>query len=531
LGVIISQKDIYGRVGIGDFTSQGVNQEPTHKLDVVGNGRFRYLPDSLNIADSSVTKYVMVDSLGVLRWTDAAPGGIGVACGDSINGKLIIDRHIDLNNNNFYFTNNDSIGQNHVGIGLPCASPLQGKLTVYQSHPKLITAVNPLTIAGLFVNTDSSQVGGTQFYGAIGYAVGNNMVKGSENTGGRFLAQNSYRSTGVRGMAISGDYNQGGHFEASGANYGNVGVYAKATASLNGSAGDAGIFEGNVTVYGDLTVSGAFNNPSDSMLKQNVMPLKHSDSLLNLLNPVTYNYKVNDFQQLHLDSTGQMGLIAQEVEPIFANVVHITTTLPVFDSLGNIITPAFTYKTLDYTKFIPVLIAGHQEQNSKIDSLQTSNDSLQLTVDSLIIVNNNQDSLINDLNNRLSHLENCLSGILPILCQMSHQSIQTNSPEVQQAIRSQLEIYLQNKEAIILDQNVPNPFAEQTVINFSIPESVKSAQIFFYDGMGKLIKTVDIRERGLGSITVFGSDLSSGTYMYTLVADGVNVATKKMVKE
>lgn len=49
--------------------------------------------------------------------------------------------------------------------------------------------------------------------------------------------------------------------------------------------------------------------------------------------------------------------------------------------------------------------------------------------------------------------------------------------------------------------------------------------------MGKLIKTVDIRERGLGSITVFGSDLSSGTYMYTLVADGVNVATKKMVKE
>lgn len=90
---------------------------------------------------------------------------------------------------------------------------------------------------------------------------------------------------------------------------------------------------------------------------------------------------------------------------------------------------------------------------------------------------------------------------------------------------------MSSKETIVLDQNVPNPFAEQTVINFSIPESVKSAQILFYDGRGNLIKTVDVRERGLGSITVFGADLSSGTYLYSLVADGIVVASKKMIKE
>jgi hypothetical protein len=36
---------------------------------------------------------------------------------------------------------------------------------------------------------------------------------------------------------------------------------------------------------------------------------------------------------------------------------------------------------------------------------------------------------------------------------------------------------------------------------------------------------------GFGSFTVFGSDLSRGTYTYSLVADGIVVATKRMVKE
>ncbi len=83
---------------------------------------------------------------------------------------------------------------------------------------------------------------------------------------------------------------------------------------------------------------------------------------------------------------------------------------------------------------------------------------------------------------------------------------------------------------IVLDQNVPNPFAEQTIIHFSIPETVKKAQIHFYNMQGRIIQSVEITERGLGSLTVFGSDLSTGTYTYTLVADGINVATKKMVK-
>ncbi len=63
-----------------------------------------------------------------------------------------------------------------------------------------------------------------------------------------------------------------------------------------------------------------------------------------------------------------------------------------------------------------------------------------------------------------------------------------------------------------------------------IPETVAKAQIHFHDGMGKLINSVDITERGSGQINVFANDLSTGIYTYSLVADGLVVATKRMMK-
>ncbi|MFN6085100.1 MAG: T9SS type A sorting domain-containing protein, partial [Fluviicola sp.] len=109
-------------------------------------------------------------------------------------------------------------------------------------------------------------------------------------------------------------------------------------------------------------------------------------------------------------------------------------------------------------------------------------------------------------------------------------AIQANTPHAQEQLSKDIAVTLTNRSTIILDQNVPNPFAEQSVINFSIPETVKKAQIHFYNQEGRIIQTVDVIERGLGSVTVFGADLSSGVYTYTLVADGQIVATKKMMK-
>lgn len=431
------------------------------------------------------------------------PGGgsLGNYCGATTN-PLSGNYQIPMNNYNFYYTNNDVLGSNHIGIGYACNSTLEGKLSVSQSHPFTVMTPATETTAGYFINQDVSGVHSTRFAGVQGHAVGNNFADAGTNAGGYFVGNNASRTYGVVGISMGG-----GNIS--------IGVYGEATGGGLGTY--AGYFDGDVYSSGSYL-------PSDSLLKTNISTLSEVDSVLNLLRPVSFDYRTSEYPQLHLNTESQMGLIAQEVEDVFPNIVKQNYSPAVFDSLGNEIHPEVVFKTVDYSKLIPLLIAGHQEQGVEIDSLKLSNQTLQNSNDSLQIQ-------VNDLNNRLSQLENCLSGILPFLCQLSQNAIQSNSPGIQEAIRSELSVYLDNREAIILDQNVPNPFAEQTVINFSIPESVKRAQIHFYNSVGQLIQTFEIRERGMGNLTVFGADLSSGTYIYTLVADGVNVATKKMVKE
>ncbi|AEA43665.1 tail fiber domain-containing protein [Fluviicola taffensis] len=259
-------------------------------------------------------------------------------------------------------------------------------------------------------------------------------------------------------------------------------------------------------VWGTILQNGS-SVTSDSTLKHNIQDLDiNADSLLNLLRPRTFEW--NSVQDTFMLGT-QYGFIAQEFE----------TVLPELVKAGN-----DDIKHISSGGLFPILVLGYKNQKAQIDSLENQNETLQQIVA-------NQQTTIEDLNNRLTQLENCLSGILPYLCQLSNSAIQANTPQSQEAIRSELSVHLSNKEAIILDQNVPNPFAEQTVINFSIPASVQKAQIHFYDGQGKLMQSVDVVERGLGSVTVFGADLSSGVYTYTLVADGQIVATKKMMKQ
>ena len=97
-------------------------------------------------------------------------------------------------------------------------------------------------------------------------------------------------------------------------------------------------------------------------------------------------------------------------------------------------------------------------------------------------------------------------------------------------MKNELSLDLKNTPSIILNQNVPNPFAEKTIINMEIPSTVKSAQLLFYNSEGKLIQTLVIDERGSTNVTVYANDLTSGIYTYTLISDGEVVGSKKMVK-
>jgi hypothetical protein len=81
-----------------------------------------------------------------------------------------------------------------------------------------------------------------------------------------------------------------------------------------------------------------------------------------------------------------------------------------------------------------------------------------------------------------------------------------------------------------LFQNSPNPFQNQTVINYYIPEDVENAVLKITGVNGASVKDVVIYERGEGSIVIDGNDTGKGTYFYSLVLDGQKIASKTLVK-
>ena len=84
---------------------------------------------------------------------------------------------------------------------------------------------------------------------------------------------------------------------------------------------------------------------------------------------------------------------------------------------------------------------------------------------------------------------------------------------------------------MVLGQNIPNPFKEQTVIPYEVPENTQLAQIFFYAMDGRLVHFENLPNTGKGSIIIHGENLTNGTYTYTLVVDGMPIQTKRMMKQ
>jgi len=261
---------------------------------------------------------------------------------------------------------------------------------------------------------------------------------------------------------------------------------------------------------GDVFVSGTayLANPaivtSDQMFKTNIDSIQSAINIVKQLKPVTFDYDQSYSSRFNFPSGRNYGFIAQDVEQVIPELVKNSIAPATTDSLGNLIYSSLPYKSLNYQGIIPVLTKAIQEQQAQIAS---------------------KDSAINSLNDRLTALENCINALN--LCG-NPQAINQNNNSMN---TTAMPVELSDAQAIVLEQNVPNPFAEQTTINYFLPENVIKAQMLFYNAQGKLIQSVELSQKGKGSINVFAQDLSSGIYTYTLVTDGKIVETKKMVKQ
>lgn len=85
-----------------------------------------------------------------------------------------------------------------------------------------------------------------------------------------------------------------------------------------------------------------------------------------------------------------------------------------------------------------------------------------------------------------------------------------------------------NAEALLY-QNTPNPFSRETQIKCFIPANAMVSDVFIYDMQGKQLMKIQINGKGEETITIQSSELIAGMYMYTLIIDGKEIDTKKMI--
>jgi hypothetical protein len=104
---------------------------------------------------------------------------------------------------------------------------------------------------------------------------------------------------------------------------------------------------------------------SDIRWKKNIYPLQDVMSKLLYLNGVKYEWRKTEFPEINFDSGKQIGLIAQDVEKVFPELVKT-------DNNG--------FKAVSYEKLSVVLLEGMKEQQKQIESYKSQLQSLQAEV-------------------------------------------------------------------------------------------------------------------------------------------------------
>jgi hypothetical protein len=276
---------------------------------------------------------------------------------------------------------------------------------------------------------------------------------------------------------------------------------------------------------GDINASGDVRAAtvalfSDQMFKTNIDSIESALSIIDELQPRTYYFDTINFNgegKFDFASAKQYGFIAQDVEDILPELVSIGTKPAIEDSLGNVVLDSYTYRALNYVGVIPILTKGIQELKFVNDSLTSNIDNMQIQIDQLVEAGASMGDQVQQL-----------FSIIDLCCNSSDGSFRMSGTDGGDS--EQIEVTLKDVQSIVLEQNVPNPFAERTVINYFIPMAATKAEILFHNSLGQQIRNVNISDMGKGQINVFANDLSSGIYSYSLVIDGRIVESMQMIK-
>ncbi len=390
-----------------------------------------------------------------------------------------------LNSKNYYFDGNlsSSSANNSIVVGNNCTHVPLGKIDVYQNSG------DPLYSCGIYIaNQDARSYNAAPYYGIQCYVPAGIQTNCVANIGGYFDATGALPSTcaAVAGGPIPVNYAlfvpPYGGGESIGFPYGSP--FNDASTLLMVSSGIMAL----TTYY-----------PSDSILKKDVAPLNHGLDVIRKLQTVSYKYN----GKAGIDTFGtHYGLIAQNLQRVAPYAV------------GNM---TVRLDTSSSTRSSVLKIDNNAVMYTAINAIKQ--------LDSIVTV---KSAKIDSLTNALQSIQSCLNQ----LCGQGHSRTRNNNGgggDSNTTVTNIQDVSLSMANAPLLYQNIPNPFSQNTKINYYLPEGVQGAYIVFYDNYGNQMKQVQLSQTGNGTLNITPENLTSGIYSYSLVVNNKVIDTKRML--
>jgi len=358
-----------------------------------------------------------------------------------------------------------------------------------------VVSVGPDSLGNARLNVGNVTRYDSQHYGTVNLFSQVNSFKNGINFGvigdayGTSL-NSTKRTIGVYGRAGGGE--NGTNFAVSGLLSGTQNG-AAITGSIVGfsdypavSGRHAGFFQGPVTVVGSVTAT-SYITGSDRNLKENIAPLT-SDSdepaieKVMDMNVVKYNYKKREIEvdENILNSMSEDELAALELEreraEQDAKQLHFGLIAQELQSIyPNLVTEGQDgMLAINYVELVPVLIQSIKELKQEINEMK-GEDNIAKAPTATAITS--------------ATAEGKMSALY---------------------------------------QNTPNPFNGQTTIRFQIADGANSAYICIFDMQGKQLQRHDLSTTD-DSLTIDGTQLGAGMYLYSLIVDGKEIDTKRMI--
>lgn len=288
----------------------------------------------------------------------------------------------------------------------------------------------------------------------------------------------SFGTYSVSGNASNG-YNYGVMGALEGSNYG-AGVYGSSVNITGYVPGMyAGYFNGDTYVDGTLTATNVIT-PSDIRLKTNITKINNTNQTLENLMKISvlsYNYKKREVPEAERDTIQEATLRTYDKKwESDAKERHFGFSAQELQEIFPDLVKEGQdgYLGVNYVEMVPLLLRSIQELKQELDEMKGETKAITRSV--------------------------------------GDETADFNT-------------FVPNN---VLYQNTPNPFKEQTIIRFKLANDVQDASICIFDMNGRLLKKKPISS-GMESMSIGGYELGEGMFLYSLIVNGQEIDTKKMI--